>query len=101
MLAACSTGVVPAGPQTYMISRSGVGLQSGSAVKAGLYREADEWCRTRGLVMMPVSTDMRDAVYGQHPASAEMTFRALPAGDAELKRPTIEKPDYTQRVQVR
>lgn len=100
-LCGCTTGVVPAGPQTYVISRQIGAFSNGAAGKAALYREANEWCTQRGLVMMPVSTDAYDPQVGKRMGSAELTFRALPPGDAEIKRPTLEKPDYIQRVQER
>jgi hypothetical protein len=41
ILTACSTGVVPAGPDTYMISvTEGPRLTNGGAAKARTYREA-------------------------------------------------------------
>ena len=51
--------------------------------------------------MVPVSFDAQAGVYGQRPPTADLTFRALPPGDPEIKRPTLEKPDYIQRVQMR
>ncbi len=100
-LIGCSTGVVPAGPQTYMISTTAFGLVPGGTAKAKAYREANDWCKQRGLVMVPVTSDSNDAVYGRKPAGAELVFRALPPGDPDIKRSTIERPDYIQRVQVR
>ena len=87
-VAGCSSGVVPAGPQTYMISvTEGPGLTNGGAAKARALRDADEWCHKRGLVMVPVDV----AQHGTQPfgryAGAELTFRALKPGDPEIKRP--------------
>lgn len=101
MLSGCSSPVVPAGPQTYMVATTEVGLTQGGRAKAKAYQIADEWCRKRGLVMVPVAVDQHAAVpYGAY-GGAELTFRALPPGDPEIKRPSVEVPTYTQRVQLR
>ena len=88
LLAGCTTGVVPAGPNTYMISvTEGPGLTNGGAAKARTLREADEWCRKRGLVMVPVESEQHGTQpFGRY-AGAELTFRALKPGDPEIKRP--------------
>jgi hypothetical protein len=101
LLAGCSSGVVPAGPVTYMISRSVSGFSTAGAAKAAAYREASAWCSAKGLVMVPVSSDEEDPVTGQHMGHAELTFRALKPGDPEIHRTSIESPNYTQRIQVR
>ncbi|HKQ40641.1 MAG TPA: hypothetical protein VJ063_21415 [Verrucomicrobiae bacterium] len=97
----CSTGVVPAGPDTYLISRSVSGFGTAGAAKAAVYKEANAWCTARGLVMVPVSSDAKDPVIGQHMGSADLLFRALKPGDPEIKRTNVESPDHTQRIQVR
>ena len=51
--------------------------------------------------MMPVAADQQGAIVGGRYESAELTFMALPPGDPRIKASTIEKPDYTQRVQMR
>ena len=51
ILSGCGASVVPAGPDTYMISTTEIGLTQGGRAKAEAYRKADEWCRARGLVM--------------------------------------------------
>ena len=99
-LAACSTGVVPAGPDTYIVSQKVSSFGSTGGGKAAAYREANAWCAKRGLVMVPISVDTREARPGQM-GTAELTFRALRPGDPEIVRPTVEKPDHVQRVQMR
>jgi hypothetical protein len=84
-----------------MVSKSISGFSSGSAAKAQLYREANAWCAKRGLLMMPLATDSQEPVMGRGMGTAELTFRALPPGDPEIRRPMTERPDYIQRVQVR
>ena len=100
LVAACaSTGVVPMGRDTYMLSKSGTALSSGATVKASLYREADAWCRKQGLVMVPLSEDSSDGVPGRHLANAEIRFRAVSPGDVENQR-TNMKPVANTIVEV-
>lgn len=101
LVAGCSSGIVPAGPDTYMVSRSIEVFSTGAGGKAALYREANDWCMKRGLIMVPVSTDAREPVVGGRLGSAELVFRALRPGDPEIKRNSVEKPDYIQRVEAR
>lgn len=84
-----SSGVIPRGRDTYMISKSGTAVGSGSSIKADLYREADAWCRARGLVMVPLSESSVDGIAGTRRASAEIVFRAVPPGDAEDARTNL------------
>jgi len=99
-LNACmSTGIVPQGRDTYMISKQGTALSSGATVKATLYKEADAWCRKQGLVMVPVSEHTTDGVPGAHFASAEITFRAVRSDDPENQR-TNMKPIPNQVIEV-
>jgi len=99
-LSACmSTGIVPQGRDTYMISKQGTALSSGARVKATLYKEADAWCRKQGLVMVPVSEHTTDGVPGVHLASAEITFRAVRSDDPENQR-TNMKPIPNQVIEV-
>ena len=100
-LIGCSSGVVPAGPDTYMVSRSVSGFSTVGAAKASAYREASAWCASRGLVMVPISSDEQNPVTGQRMGHAELTFRALRPGDPDINRANVEKPDHTQRIQMR
>lgn len=101
LLSGCASSVVPAGPDTYMISTTEVGLTQGGRAKAAAYRKADAWCKARGLVMVPVAVDQHAAEpFGRY-GGAELTFRALKPGDPEIQRTNVEKPDHTQRVQLR
>ena len=80
----CATGtggVVQIGPDTYMIGGLGKFTDfSGSAVKARLYQQAAEFCRSKGGVMVPVNSTAEDSKPGQY-ASAEIQFRCVPAGN--------------------
>ena len=60
-----------------MIATTEVGLTQGGRAKAAAYRKADEWCRKRGLVMVPIAVDQHSAEpFGRY-GGAELTFRAL------------------------
>jgi hypothetical protein len=100
LLAGCTSGVIPAGPDTYMISSSGAGF-SMAGVRARTYQKASQYCAARGLVFVPVSFDAQGGVYGQRPPTGDLVFRALKPGDPEIKRPNLEQPNYIQRVQMR
>jgi hypothetical protein len=94
MTACMFTGVVPVGPDTYMMSMQGPALASGASVKATLDRDADAWCRKQGLVMVPVSERTTDGVPPSQQASAEITFKAVSRDDADtLSRPTQAAPN--------
>jgi hypothetical protein len=86
-LAGCSSGVVPAGPGVWMISRNGTAVGTGARQKAALYREADEWCKARGLVMIPIEENATDGLAGYTLASAELKFRAVKPEDVARVTP--------------
>lgn len=97
----CSSGVQPAGPDTYFISKGSLPIwMSAAGAKADCYKKANQWCVARGLVMVPISTDGQDPIPGQA-GSAELTFRALPPGDPDIKRTNVEEPQVKQRIQMR
>jgi len=100
LLSGCTSGIIPAGPDTYMVSASGAGFSTGG-VRAATYQKANRFCQERGLVMVPVSFDAQGGVYGRRPPTADLVFRALKPGDPEIKRPNVEGPQYIQRVQMR
>jgi hypothetical protein len=101
LLAACSSGVVRTGPDSYMISKSIHGFSSGAAGKADVYREASAWCEKRGLVMVPITSDSRDPVAGRGMGSAEVHFKALPPGSPGISAANIDRPDTINRIEVR
>lgn len=91
LLSGCASGIVPIGPDTYMMSDTGAwSWSSGSNLKAGIYRDAYAFCLKKGKEMMPVSTDQTDANFSTF-AHAEVQFRCLAKGDPELRRPTMEE----------
>jgi hypothetical protein len=75
-----TNGVVQIGPDTYMIGGLGKFTDfSGSAVKARLYQQAAEFCRSKGGEMIPLNSTAQDSKYGQY-ASAEIQFKCVPSG---------------------
>ena len=89
-MAGCAhSGVVPIGPDTYMIANSEWGFSSGGVQKAKVMKQASDFCVSRGKEMLPISTRQNDVSFGKTPA-AEVQFRCLSHGDPELKRPSPE-----------
>ena len=76
--AACSTssGVVPSGKDTWLISRSEKGFdKTGSRVKAAVFQEASEFCSARGKTMEVIRVMEKDMVPFRSDAQAEAEFR--------------------------
>lgn len=72
--------VVQIGLNTYKMRGLGNATDSsGSAVKARLYRQAAEFCRSEGGQMIPLNSTAQDSKPGQY-ASAEIRFKCVPAG---------------------
>lgn len=77
LLSGCTSAVVPAGPDTYYISKGPLPFWMAAArAKADCYRSADAWCQKRGLIMVPVNSEGREPIIGRG-GSAELTFRAV------------------------
>jgi len=89
------------GRDTYMISGSQPSLTSLSnsgALKARLLKEANDWCKNNGLVMIPMNYQGFDGAS----INAEIIFRAVPANDSENIRPTFHRaPDHHQMISIR
>jgi hypothetical protein len=99
----CSgSGIVPTGKDTYMSSKpGGFFTWSGGEVKAELYREGYEYCKSQGKEFMPVSSSAKDSGPAR-PAKAELQFRCLVENDPELMRPTMEPvPDVKIEMNVK
>ena len=92
-----SSGVVPMGRDTYLLSKSGLGSES--LLKASAYREASEWCKQQGLVMVPVSEKTKSGNERDPFSSAEIVFRGVKEGDKDDKRTTVRQaPDTVIEV---
>lgn len=94
-----SSGVVPMGQDTFMITKqSSTGFHSASSVKADIYKEGSAYCASQGKEIQPVNDQGVDGVPGRSFANAEIQFRCLSKGDAELGRPTM-KPIANIRIE--
>ena len=82
IVAGCAnSGVVPTGPDSYMIAKSEWGFTSGAVHKARLLQEASDFCKGLGKQVVVTGTSQNDVQFGKTPA-AEVQFRCLSAGDA-------------------
>ena len=82
-LCGCATSgtdrVVQIGLNTYKMGGLGNSSDSsGNAVKARLYQQAAEFCRSKGGEMIPLNSTAQDSKPGQY-ASAEIRFKCVPA----------------------
>ena len=87
LLVACTTssGVVPIGQGTYMVSRSTKGFRGASGpVKAAALREANHYCEKSGTVMRVVRTTQKDMKPFRSDAAAEVYFECLDPSDPKL-----------------
>jgi hypothetical protein len=90
---AIHSGVVPIGPDTYMVSRQAAsGFTGMGSLKADAFREASEYCISRNKKIQVVNTIESRPPYilGNFPR-AEIQFMCLGEGDRELVRPKLKK----------
>ncbi len=111
LLAACfcsiqacvSSDVISTGPDTYMVSASGVGLGT-AGVRENVYKKANDFCAKKGLVMVPVSFNAKEGAIARNAPSANLVFRALKPGDPAITRPDIVEAEHssvsTQNIRV-
>ncbi|TCV86655.1 hypothetical protein [Sulfurirhabdus autotrophica] len=80
LLSACAStsGVIPMGSDTYMISRTKKGFETGSKVKADAIKEANEFCSSKGKVIEIVKSTDKDMVPFRTDAQAEIEFKCVP-----------------------
>jgi hypothetical protein len=77
ILAACAhSGVVPMGPDTYMIANSEWGFTSGGVQTAKAMKEASAYCASIGKQLVPISTTANGVSFGKTPA-AEVRFKCV------------------------
>jgi hypothetical protein len=80
LLSSCaSTGVVPIGDNTYMLSKksAGCGFSSAEGTKSDLYIEANAYCAKQNKEIETVNANARDGVPFVRCASAELQFRCV------------------------
>jgi len=84
--------IIPAGPSTYIASSGGGPYTSDSgAVRESVYKSANEFAASKGLVMVPVSEEERPYVLGRNTASVTLTFKALPKEEAAKWNTPVQK----------
>lgn len=77
VLTACASGPISMGKDTYMMTDTGAwSWSSGSTLKANLYREANEFCESKGKDMLPVGAQHNHADFSTF-ARAELQFRCV------------------------
>lgn len=92
---AYNSGVIPMGPDTFMVTKQGSGAWTPAGkLAAEAMREANEYCASLQKKVMPVQSRVQPAGIGVFP-SAELQFMCLTEGDYELRRPKPAAP--TQR----
>ena len=77
-MAGCSTksGIIRIGENQYMASTHGGTEASGSIVKIGLFKEAEEYCKSKGQKVNVMSSTHKDSFIGS-PTSAEVQFSCV------------------------
>ncbi|MCF6289530.1 MAG: hypothetical protein L3J03_00785 [Desulfobacterales bacterium] len=90
---ASNSGVVPIGPETFMVSRqAATGFSGLGTLKADAFKEANEYCTSQNKNIRVVNTNESSPPYvmGNFPR-AEIQFMCLDKNDAELTRPKMQK----------
>lgn len=72
--ASTNTGIVKIADDTYMYGKQDWMGYSGSVVKAGLYKEANTFCESKGKKFAPLSSTADDYKPYQSSAGAEIQF---------------------------
>jgi hypothetical protein len=76
LLAGCSSsGVVPTGQDTYMVSRRST-ASSGGEITVKLFREANAFCEKDGKEVFEIGSRSRDAGFART-GNAELRFRCV------------------------
>jgi hypothetical protein len=74
-----SSGIIPTGPDTYMVTKKSAGglFTSGNAVLADLYIEANDYCGHRGQVVDTVNTNAQNAIPFARVPNAKLDFKCV------------------------
>ncbi len=101
MLAGCqSTGVIPMDQDSYMIGKKdgSPGLGVSLSNKAEVYREANIFCREKGLEVNTLHVTTTPAMPGQL-GSTELQFRCVSPGG--VAQPLVKEPDKIIEIRDR
>ena len=93
LISACasSSGVIPIGPDTFMISEQGwISTQSTGDLKATAFKKAGSYCVKQNKTVMPVSTKTVPGIIGRSYPEVEIQFMCLTDKDIELQRPKLK-----------
>jgi len=83
VLAGCaSSGPIPTGKDTYMITKQSAGgvAVSGAKVKAQILKEANTFCAQSGKTMELLNSDAKNAIPFARTSSAEISFKCVAQG---------------------
>lgn len=88
-----SSGPIPIGKDTYMISKQSAGgiFVAASSIKAEIFREANTFCASQNKSMQIVADYQQSAVPGRSMPEAEIQFMCLAEGDRDLVRPKLRR----------
>lgn len=104
VLAGCaSSGPVPIGKDTFMISKQSAGgmFVAASSIKVEILKEAYAFCGSENKVFQLVNSQEVPSIPGRMP-SAEIHFMCLAEGDSEIKRPKMQRgPDTVIETRAR
>lgn len=101
LLSGCqSTGVIPMDQDSYMIGKKdgSPGLGVSLSNKADVYREANDFCRQKGLEVMTLFVSTTPAMPARL-GSTELQFRCVPSGGSA--QPLSKVPDQTIEIRGR
>ena len=83
LVSACAntSGVVPLGDDSFLISRSEKGFDvTGSAVKADAIKEANKYCKSKNEAIVIIKVTQKDMVPFTSDAQAEIEFKCVARG---------------------
>jgi hypothetical protein len=95
---ASNSGVVSMGQNTYMVTRqAATGFSGSGTLKAEALEEASAYCEAHGIQLKVVAiTESKPPYILANFPKAEVVFKALNAGDPELKADAIVDPTGIQ-----
>lgn len=99
---ASNAGVVPTGPDSYLVSKqAATGFSGADTLKVDALKEANEYClkKEKQVKVTHTSEAKPPYVMGNYPR-AEVEFMCLNAGDPELTRPKLAR-DADTVIEVR
>ena len=82
-----STGILPAGPDTYTVTARNEGIFGGSAqAQQAALAEATQYCQRQNLVFVSATTNQVSGVTTPTWTGYTLTFRCLPGTDPAVTR---------------